>query len=484
MPIHPQLLNRAIVTPLVLLIACVTIARPSVAERPEPLSGQQTGQIAVAADWSEFSGGEADATAALQRLIDQSDGAVELPPGVFRLTRPLEIDLTQLGYRAIRGSSATRLVMAGPGPALRFRGSHFKSADPGGFADRIWTDERMPTVTEVAIEGAHESADGIEAAGTMQLTIQRVHLRKLRHGIRLIENNRNVIVDSCHIYENSGVGIYYDDVNLHQSNITGCHVSYCGGGGIVSRRGNVRNLHITGCDLESNMSADTEPTANVLIDCRGSVSGTAEVAITGCTIQHNDRGPESANIRIIGQGDPSANGETAGWGHVTITGNVLSDVQTNLWLQSCRGVTVIGNTFWMGFDYNLRVEDSSHVVIGPNNFDRNPRYSYGRASQAKNRLLVRDSADCTLNGLHIAHVHHGEAALTLQNCDRMHVTGLTILDCDRPLRLIDVDRSRITNCLIRDDRPDRDRDDSLESRSAAVEIEGGTDTVLDDSVRG
>ena len=39
----------------------------------------------------------------------------------------------------------------------------------------------------------------------------------------------------------------------------------------------VMYIHITGCDLESNMRPDAPPTANVLIDCRGSQYGTAEV---------------------------------------------------------------------------------------------------------------------------------------------------------------------------------------------------------------
>ncbi|MGH7959651.1 MAG: hypothetical protein ACREH8_21935 [Opitutaceae bacterium] len=36
--------------------------------------------------------------------------------------------------------------------------------------------------------------------------------------------------------------------------------------------------------------------------------------------------------------------------------------------------TFTGNTFWMGFAHDLLVEDSSNVVVGPNNLDRNPRY--------------------------------------------------------------------------------------------------------------
>ena len=420
--------------------------------------------------------GRVDATSLIQRLVDERKGLVELPSGRWLISKTIEINLTE-GHCAIRGNAATVIVMSGDGPAFRFRGSHFKSADPNGFGNEVWQRERMPVVQDLAIEGTHEKADGIEAIGTMQLTVSQVHLRKLRHGIRLVENNRNVVVTACHIYENSGVGIFYDDVNLHQSNIVGCHISYCGRGGIVSRKGNVRNIHITGCDIESNMSAMTEPTANVFIDCRGSNYGTAEVAITGCTIQHNDEGPKSANIRIIGSSDPRRSASTAqihakpsrqNEGHVTITGNVLSDVHTNVWLDGCRGVTLTGNTFWMGFEHNLLVENSSHIVVGPNNFDRNPRYAYGRSLEAKNQLVFRDSRDCTLTGLHVTLVQNSPAAISFDTCERFHISGITILDSSPAMLLRNVRRSRFANIF---------------APGSSIRIEGGKDNSFDDSAK-
>src|SRR5690606_21631383 len=130
--------------------------------------------------------------------------------------------------------------------------------------------------------------------------------------------NRNVVISDCHIYDNRGIGIYYDDVNLHQSNITGCHVSYNAQGGIVSRAGNVRNLHITGCDLESNMVRDAQPTANVLMDSRDSPAGTGDVAITGCTPQHDRNAPDSSNSRIIGPSRPRHSLERVREAHGTL----------------------------------------------------------------------------------------------------------------------------------------------------------------------
>ena len=418
--------------------------------------------------------GKTDDTAAIQRAVDSGIGHVDLPKGVYRIVRSIEIDLDKVGHTSLHGHGVAQVVMDGPGPAFRLVGTHFKSADPDGLAPNVWDRQSMPLVDGVAITGQHAEADGIEAIGTMQLTISRVHIRHVRHGIRLAQNNRNVIISDCHIYENRGVGIYYDDVNLHQSNITGCHISYNAGGGLVSRAGNVRNIHVTGCDLESNMSPDAPPTANVLIDCRGSQHGTAEVAITGCTIQHNNRSPQSANIRILGGSQPRPELSPAQEGNVTISGNVLSDVQINVHLKDCRGVTLVGNTFWQGYRHNLLVEDCSNIIVGPNNFDRNPRYDYGNTQDANNSLVFRACQDCTLTGLHITNVWREPAGLLLDRCCRMNVTGCTILDCDNAgLWLKDVTNSRVSDCLFRDDRP--------HASSILLKSTGGQDNMVVDN---
>jgi len=415
--------------------------------------------------------GITDDTAAIQKAVNSGLGAIMFSKGVYRITRPIVIDLDKTGYTSLSGGGVARIVMAGPGPALKFVGTHFKSADPGGFAKNVWERQRMPLIDAIAIDGGHPEAVGIEAVGTMELTITRVHIRGALHGIHLTGNNRNLIISDCHLYENRGVGIFYDNVNLHQSNITACHISYNRRGGIVSRAGNVRNIHITGCDIESNMSPETPPTANVLIDSADSPYGTGEVAITGCTIQHNSPSPESANIRIIGRSKPDRNGRPVREGNVTITGNVLSDVKINVHLKDCRGVILTGNTFWMGYTHNLLIEDCSNIIVGVNNFDRNPRYDYGNSLDARNSLLVRNSADCTLSGLHVTNVWRSQAGLTIENCKRMNITNCTILDCDSiGLLLKDVANSRISGCLICDKRP--------ETKSVSLKVTGGRGNMI------
>lgn len=425
-----------------LLAACVVLFGGAA---PEPPRG-----TATVLDFGAKGDGRADDTAAFERAI-AAGGGVRVPRGVYRLTRSLVVPLAETGVVSFSGDGTARLVMTAAGPALRFVGSHTTgTADPESFRPGVLDRERMPAVDGLEIVGEHAEADGIAAEGTMQLTISRTRISHCRHAIRLQRRNRNVIVSDCHLYDNRGIGVFYDDVSLHQSNLVGCHISYCLGGGVVCRGGDVRNIHIGTCDLESNHDPQGPPTANVLIDCSGSVNGTAEVAITGCTIQHNSKSPDSANIRIVGRGAENAKGGRADWGHVTISGNVFSDVATNVHLVGTRGVTLTGNTFWMGYEYNLLVEDCRQIVLGANVCERNPAYAYGTAATTKNAVRFARCADCTVVGLHVQGVNTVEAGVVLEDCTRFNVTGCTILDCG-PVGLLrkNVTDSHIGDCLIR-----------------------------------
>lgn len=440
-------------------------------------------QVANVREFGAMGDGVTDDTDAIQKAVDSARGRVVFPKGVYRLTRPVEAVLDRIGYLSIEGNGVARIEMAGPGPALRIIGTHQASADPGNFSASVWENQRMPLIDAIAIVGKHDEAVGIEADGTMQITLTRLHLRSLLHGIRLVKNNRNVAIADCHIYHNRGAGIFYDNVNLHQSNITGCHISYCGGGGIVSIAGNVRNIHIAGCDIESNMSVDTPPTANVLIDCRGSQYGTAEVAITGCTIQHNNPSPDSANIRIIGNSDPSSKLPKIREGNVTIAGNVLSDVQVNLHLKECRGVAITGNTLWQGYKHNILFESCSSIVMAANNLDRNPRYDYGNTADANNSVVIRDCEDCTIDGLHVTNVWRDPAAVTLENCRRINLSNCTILDCDNVgLLLKNVVNSRISGCMIRDDREPPSSEGKATKVMTTIRVEGGKGLLISNNL--
>ena len=433
-----------------------------------PLFAQPSRTAALTATHGAIGDGTADDTAAIQKAVD-AGGAVRFARGVYRLTSTVVIDLEIAGFTSLVGDGVARFVMEGAGPAFKFVGTHQGTADPTSLRPNVFARQRTPLVEGIEIVGAHPEADGIEAMGTMQLTVTRVVVHEARHGIRLMVRNRNVIISDCHLYHNRGIGVFYDHVDLHQSNITGSHISYNAGGGVVTVGGAVRNLHIGTCDIESNMTPESPPTANVLIDCTD--GSTAEVNIVGCTIQHNPS-PGAANVRFIGKGKPRAPDDNTQWGHLTIADNILSDVEVNIDLRQVRGAVITGNTFGGGYEHDLVVKDCSNIAVGSNTFDRNPPYYRGKAEAAKGGLVFRNSRDITLTGMHIDGIRHQPAAVLIEDCDTFNVSGCTILDSDGPgLLLKNVNQSLVTGCLIADRRPNR-------GPVPSVRIEGGKDNVL------
>jgi len=442
-------MRRYVVICLFLITATVVVVISQV--NSQPLASSNKLPASDVRSYGAAGDGRNDDTLPIQNAVSATPGIVHLTPGTYRITKPIVIDLDKVGYTSIRGDGVARIIMAGEGPAFKFIGTHAGTAQPSSVKDNIWNKQRMPAVDGIEIVGDHEKANGIEATGTMKLTLTRVLIRKCYHGVHLTTRNRNVIISDCHVYQNRGIGIFMDKVNLHQINITGSHVSYNDGGGIACIGGEVRNTQISGCDIEANPNKDGPPTANVLIDSTGGTN--AEVAITGNTIQHTRTAPGSANIRIQGPTTPYKGTDEARDGHVTITGNVLSDVKVNIHLDQARGVVITGNTLWTGADYNLLVEKSSNIVVGVNNLDRNPRY-FREEEKATDAVLFRDCTDCTIAGLQLVGSRHTPAAMALEKCDRFNLSNLTILDCDGiGLSLKEVTRSRVSGCLIRDDRP-------------------------------
>ncbi len=234
------------------------------------------------------------------------------------------------------------------------------------------------------------------------------------------------------------------------------------------RASSVRNLQIGSCDIEANMAADGPPAANVLLDCTAEGSSVREGAIVGCTLQHSGPAPDSANIRFLGR---SAK-EPQKVGFFSIADNQISDTCVNIHLVHARGVSITGNTFFLGHQHNLLVEDCSQIVVGPNLFDRNPDYPPG----SRDGLVLSDCSDCTLSGFQVFNTLAEQGALILRRCRRVNMTGCTILDCDAcGVLLEDVQSVRVSGCLVRDDRP-------AEARPVALRLTGGRENMIVDNL--
>ena len=164
----------------------------------------------------------------------------------------------------------------------------------------------------------------------------------------------------------------------------------------------------------------------------------------------------------LGKGTGGRKGKPTKWGHFTIGHNVFSDVAVNVDLKDCRGVTITGNTFWMGYEHNLKVEGCEEIVVGSNAFERNPAYDYGTSQKTQNVIEVTNCNDCVLTGLLVQGVHTAKAGVMLTDCTRCNVTACSILDCENVGLLMNNPKNcRVSDCIIRNDSESTVKSDSL-----------------------
>ncbi len=331
-----------------------------------------------------------DTRAIAEAIAACRDGIVLFPAGRYRISRTIEIDLSQHGPLGITspGGSGT-IVTEAAGPAFRVKGTHTGSALPASVDQQVWLRERMFTFENIVIEGANPDADGIELQLLMQPVVRGCMIRNVRHGILLTRRNRNVLIEGNHIYDCNGAGIYLDSVNIHQMIISHSHISYCKQAGILVRSGEIRNFQITGNDIEYNCAPGLKGSADICIDLTrgGSVR---EGTISSNTIQAVESA-EGANIRFTG--DPLNPHKLGLW---SITGNHISNQQTGICLQHTQGISITGNTFIRAYVRHLVIQNSRNITFTGNVIDHNPDY-FTKDVKAAGGVQIAASRDILLH---------------------------------------------------------------------------------------
>jgi hypothetical protein len=383
------------------------------------------GSMSNVRNFGAIGDGVSDDTAAIRHALSDSDGMLEFPRGNYLISETIEIRLDETGRLGIDGADGTAtVIMSGEGPAFRIIGTHSGTGDPNSSKPNVWERQRMPTLRNIEITGTHESADGVELIETVQAVFSGVLIRQVRHGIRLHKRNRNVLISDSHFYHNTGVGIFLDEVNLHQINICGNHISYNRLGGIRIERSEVRNLQITGNDIEYNnhRAFGTEPeiTAEIYIDTTAERASVNEVTVASNTIQATPS-PGGCNIRI--KEEPGADRPPGLW---AITGNIIGNQENSVHLTGCYGIVVSGNTIYSSENRNVLIEQSSHI-----NLSGNVHRRHTTALFAGVRLV--DSTDCLLSGCTFRDESpegqgNGASLLELSNCRRINVQGCQLID--------------------------------------------------------
>ncbi|MBM3997406.1 MAG: hypothetical protein FJ303_25150 [Planctomycetes bacterium] len=394
-------------------------------------------------DFGARGDGRTDDAQAITHAITKGDGTLHFPRGDYLISRSLQIPMQMHGRLSIDGANGVaRILMAGAGPAFNLIGTHRRTADPSHFTDDYWRRERMPIVQGIEIVGQHAQADGIRVEGVMQPTFHQVLIRKCRHGIHLNNRDRNVLISDCHIYDNSGIGVFLDAVNLHQINIHGNHISYCNQGGLKAVGSEIRNIQICSNDIEYNYDLKADASADVLLDCR---NGTIrEGTLVGNTVQARES-PGGANVRLLGAKDhPNA------VGLFTISGNLLGSQAKVLDLHACRAVVIDGNSIYSGYRHAIWAERAEHLVIGANSIDHNPEYRGNSTDQ----VILRECRNVSMTGLLMQHTRPANDPVTcsmeIRGCQNVNITGLQIINArGRGVALENCQMVRIADSTIR-----------------------------------
>ncbi len=388
--------------------------------------------------------GVKDDTEAIQRAIDSGTGGVFFPKGAYRITKPIEIDLAKVQLTSLLGTGTARIIMEGAGPAFHFIGTHTGSANPESFHERVWDAERFPLVSGIEIFGSHDEAVGIRFQKIMQPTVTGVLIRRCKIALHFVERNRNPIVDSCHIYHNREIGIYFDHVDLHQAIISNSHISYNAHAGIYFHGGALRNFQIVGNDIEYNYDLEHEGSADILMDHRED-NTFREGTIVGNTIQAVPS-PGGANIRFLGGKDLLTGGLLA------ITGNLIGSQTDNIHLSNCRGVTVSGNSIYSAARNSIHLEKCHNITIGDNAIDWNPNHNEKKMADG---ICIEDSHGVSIGNTIIEDSHLGSAesggTITIRRSSDVSLSNCQILDPQyRGIVLENSSRCRIANSTIAD----------------------------------
>ncbi|HJN11749.1 MAG TPA: right-handed parallel beta-helix repeat-containing protein [Pirellulaceae bacterium] len=417
--------------------------------------------MSSAKEFGAIGDGQADDTAAIQHAINDGEGVVEFPKGIYRITRSLQLDTTRHGYLGLRGAQGTaRLVMTSPGPAVVIRGDHQGTATPSTVAAHTWDGERFPVVSGLEIVGEHPETDGIMFIRTMQATLQNILVRKCRNGVVLSERNRNFVISSSHIYDCHDTGLLFDKCNLHQVIIHGNHISYCRRAGIRQSDGDVHNIQITGNDIEYNSGSDTDVSGEIVLEApKGVIS---EYTIAGNTLQAT-LGARGANVLVLGKTETPASSVRL----IAITGNVLGSRDRNVVVHNGMSVNVTGNTIYGGQTLNVAFKNCHQSLVGSNTIASRPA---SWASTSADGLLMEDCNACTL----IGNIHNGcrfgdallGGSITVRNSRNISISGCQINNS--AVRGIDISNS--VQCRISDNS--LHNDGTNESLRQAIRIAG------------
>ena len=227
----------------------------------------------------------------IQKAFDNADGqVVSFESGREYLINET-IVATAKKVRGIKGNNAT-LVLSNDITGLRYEGTLIGTANPGSSNNKeLDLKESNAYIKRLKVTSLNGyEGNGIEITKLISANIENCHTFNLKNGIVIKGRNRNLIFENCHVRDNLENGLSFENVNLHQLNMTGMHIGY-NKNGISIIDGEIANWQMSACDIESNSSSGYgNPESLINIETtEGGITNMWEVNFSALTIQDHGK---------------------------------------------------------------------------------------------------------------------------------------------------------------------------------------------------
>ena len=157
-------------------------------------------------DFGARGDGQTDDTAAIRHAVQQGDGHLVFPRGDYLISRPLHIAAASSTAASPSTAPAARPASSwpAPGPALHLVGTPrplrpARALRRAGLAEGTHAHGPRPGDRRPARRRPTASA----SKASCSRRLQRLLIRRCRHGIHLANRDRNVLISDCHIYDNT-----------------------------------------------------------------------------------------------------------------------------------------------------------------------------------------------------------------------------------------------------------------------------------------
>ena len=234
--------------------------------------------------------GVTDDTVALQALVDSLQEVV-LPTDLrILISDSITIDISKCRY--FNGSNCT-IKVSGDKPAFIVSGSMTSSmtANPSSINSGIMNDEANFVIEKCRITNANaQQGTGIILDGCFKANIKDCYIYKLKTGIAIKNQCRDIKISGNHIYGSWNYGIHIQDTcNLHQCNIENNIINYAYYCIYFDNPVQIANFQIVGNDIETSTYPNIQDKTGfrcIMLDGGSEHSAQfSEIEIVGNTIQ-------------------------------------------------------------------------------------------------------------------------------------------------------------------------------------------------------